>query len=153
MWTERAPSRRSSYNHPLKHHQPVCEAPSTRLPLSAENPQLSPSLVAVVGDPLKIAGLALPNRSHPCSTCFIGSRSGITKFPHRKSQTRSQLLMAPTYHEIVAIAGLLRRNCRIVGSVRVGRHAVLNGGRRECTTGSERSGGYSPYTVGIEVTA
>jgi len=126
-WAGRAPSRRGWL-------QPFVEAlPSGLLLLQ----QIS-SKIAHVGCSLRRPardrriGLGEPLAS-PCSTCFIRSRSGITKFPHRKSQTRSQLLMAATYHEIVAIAGLLRRNCQIVGSVRIGRHAVLDGGRRECT--------------------
>src|ERR1700730_4515925 len=108
-WAGRAPSRRGWL-------QPFVEAlPSGLLLLQ----QIS-SKIAHVGCSLRRPARDRrvdPAELHaPCSACFIRSRSAITKFPQRKSPTLSKLFMPDTYHETVAIAGLLRRNCWIAGT-------------------------------------
>ena len=77
----RTPSRRGGL-------QPFIEATPSRLLL----PQQIISKIARVGcslrRPARDRRIGLAKRPHPYSACFR-SRSGITKFPHRKSLTRS----------------------------------------------------------------
>ena len=91
--------------------QPFIEDPLTRLLLSGalcrKSAAQSPVLVAVVQPPAQDRWTGPAEAKAPCSACFIKSRSGITKFRHRKSLTRSQLLTPATVQRDCGNSGVV----------------------------------------------
>jgi hypothetical protein len=113
-------------------------------------------LVAVFVGPLKIAKLALPKRMHPLFRLFYQVEIRHHQIPHQKSPIKNpgQLTTATPANttRLWQLRGLLRRNCWIADNIPVGRHAVFDGGRRECALfwdakGCERSNGAEPQNV------
>jgi len=135
----------AGYNHSLNRRLAVCCSCS-------KSAAKSPALVAVFVGPLKIAKLALPKRMHPLFRLFY--QVEIRHHQNPSSKIPGQLTTATPANttRLWQLRGLLRRNCWIADNIPVGRHAVFDGGRRECALfwdakGRERSNRAEPQNV------
>jgi hypothetical protein len=135
----------ASYNRLLKRCLAFCCSCS-------KSAAKSPALVAVFVGPLKIAKLALSKRMHPLFRLFY--QVEIRHHQNPSSKIPDQLTTATSANttRLWQLRGLLRRNCWIADNIPVGRHAVFDGGRRECALfwdakGRERSNRAEPQNV------